>query len=102
MRWRPLQRPLKSCPDEVGERRIENSYYYSATKLITAFHMKRIFMIAFLLSAGIFAARAQDTTGNRALSLAEYEKVKTFAIGDLDKDTYVKFENAYILDHHDF
>lgn len=64
--------------------------------------MKSIFMMAFLLSAGIFAARAQDTLGNRALSLAEYEKAKTFAIGDLDKDTYVKFENAYIADHHDF
>jgi hypothetical protein len=64
--------------------------------------MKRIFMMAFLLSAGIFATRAQDTLGNRSLSLTEYEKAKTFVIGDLDKDTYVKFENAYILDHHDF
>jgi hypothetical protein len=64
--------------------------------------MKRIFMVALWLSAGIFAARSQDTAGSRALSAAEYEKVKTFAIGDLDKDTYGKFENAYILDHHDF
>ena len=59
-------------------------------------------MMALWLSAGIFTARSQDTAGNRALSIAEYQKVKTFSIEDLDKDTYVKFENAYILDHHDF
>ncbi|HTI07382.1 MAG TPA: Hint domain-containing protein [Puia sp.] len=64
--------------------------------------MKKIIMIAVLLSAGIVVVHAQDTTSGRALSLAEYEKAKTFAIGDLDKDTYVKFENTYILDHHDF
>lgn len=55
-----------------------------------------------MLSAGIFAIHAQDTAATRALSMTEYEKAKTFTIGDLDKDTYVKFENAYILDHHDF
>lgn len=59
-------------------------------------------MTVTLLAGGIFAVRAQDTSGNRALGLAEYEKAKTFAISDLDKDTYVKFENAYILDRHDF
>lgn len=64
--------------------------------------MKRIFMTAVLLSAGILTMCAQDTSASRSLSLAEYEKAKTFAVGDPDKDTYVKFENAYILDHHDF
>jgi hypothetical protein len=64
--------------------------------------MKRLIMMALWLSAAIFTARSQDTAANRTLSIAEYEKVKTFAIGDLDKDTYVKFDNAYILDHHDF
>jgi hypothetical protein len=64
--------------------------------------MKRIFIVVTLLTAGIFAVRSQDTAGNRALGLAEYEKAKTFAIGDLDKDTYVKFGNTYILDRHDF
>lgn len=59
-------------------------------------------MMAFLVSAGMFAACAQDTSASRVLSAAEYEKAKTFIINDPDKDTYVKFENAYILDHHDF
>jgi intein/homing endonuclease len=32
----------------------------------------------------------------------EYEKAKTLSVGDLDKDTYVKFDNMYILDHNGF
>jgi len=34
--------------------------------------------------------------------MAEYEKAKGFSVSDPDKDTYVKFENAYILDHSGF
>jgi len=34
--------------------------------------------------------------------MAEYDKAKTFSIGNLDKDTYVKFENTYILDKGGF
>jgi hypothetical protein len=63
--------------------------------------MKSILFGACLLLAGI-VVRAQDTTGNRALSVEEYNKAKTFTVGDLDKDTYVKFENAYILDRGGF
>jgi hypothetical protein len=64
--------------------------------------MKRVVFIACLLVTATLAARAQDTAGSRALSLAEYNKAKTFAVGDLDKDSYVKFENAYILDRGGF
>jgi hypothetical protein len=46
--------------------------------------------------------QAQDTAGVRAITMEEYEKVKTFSVGDLDKDTYVKIENTYILDHSGF
>ena len=63
--------------------------------------MKSILFGACLLLAGV-VIRAQDTTGNRALSLEEYSKAKTFTVGDLDKDTYVKFDNAYILDRGGF
>jgi len=63
--------------------------------------MKRIFFALCLLAAGMTAARAQDTSG-RALTLAEYDKSKTFTVGDLDKDTYIKIENTYILDRNDF
>ncbi len=64
--------------------------------------MRSIFFAACLLVAGMMTVHAQDTAANRALTMAEYDKAKTFAIGDLDKDTYVKFENAYILDRGGF
>ncbi|NII29148.1 hypothetical protein HB364_28980 [Pseudoflavitalea sp. X16] len=37
----------------------------------------------------------------RSLTLEEYEKAKTFAVKDLDNDTYVKFENTYVLDRYE-
>jgi hypothetical protein len=64
--------------------------------------MKNIFLSACLLAGSVITLRAQDTATSRALTMAEYEKAKTFSVGDLDKDTYVKFENAYILDHSGF
>jgi hypothetical protein len=33
--------------------------------------------------------------------MAEYQKAQTFIIADLDKDTYVKFDNTYILDRYE-
>jgi len=62
--------------------------------------MKSIFFL--LLVGGMMTVRAQDTAANRALTMAEYDKAKTFSVGDLDKDTYVKFENTYILDRGGF
>jgi hypothetical protein len=64
--------------------------------------MKSILMSLYLLVAGTVIVRAQDTAAGRALTVDEYEKAKTFSVGDPDKDTYVKFENAYILDHNGF
>jgi hypothetical protein len=52
--------------------------------------------------AGGLTVRAQDTAVMRTLTMEEYEKAKTFSVGDPDKDTYVKFENVYILDHDAF
>jgi hypothetical protein len=43
-----------------------------------------------------------DSAGARALTMTEYEHAKTLTVGDLDKDSYVKFENTYILDRNDF
>jgi hypothetical protein len=57
---------------------------------------------ACLLAAGMITVHAQDTAVSRALTMAEYDKAKIFSVGDLDKDTYVKFENAYILDRGGF
>lgn len=47
------------------------------------------------------AVLAQPKTVNpRPLTMAEYDKAKTYTIADLDKDTYVKFDNTYILDRY--
>ncbi len=35
------------------------------------------------------------------LSTDEYEKAKTFTVKDLDNDSYVKFENTYVLDRYE-
>jgi len=64
--------------------------------------MKKLFFVASLLLVLQVVVRAQDTTTARALTMAEYEKAKTFAVADPDKDTYVKIENTYILDHNGF
>ena len=33
--------------------------------------------------------------------MEEYKKAKTFAVKDLDNDTYVKFDNTYVLDRYE-
>src|SRR5574339_1221533 len=35
------------------------------------------------------------------ITMEEYDKAKTFDVKDLDNDTYVKFENTYILDRYE-
>lgn len=64
--------------------------------------MKKLFFATALLLAVAVMVHAQDTTTARSLTMAEYEKAKTFSVGDPDKDTYVKIENTYILDHNGF
>jgi hypothetical protein len=64
--------------------------------------MKHLVLAVSLLLAGMVVVRAQDTATVRALTLEEYEKAKGFSVGDPDKDTYVKIENTYILDHSGF
>jgi hypothetical protein len=47
------------------------------------------------------SAYCQEVINPRPLTMAEYEKAKGFEIKNLDQDTYVKFENAYILDRYE-
>jgi hypothetical protein len=63
--------------------------------------MKQLFMALCLMAGPFLTLYAQDSV-SKALTMAEYEKAKSFSPGDLDKDSYVKFENAYILDRNDF
>ncbi|QHT68575.1 hypothetical protein GXP67_18955 [Rhodocytophaga rosea] len=66
-------------------------------------HVARIFICLVCISAsGLFSkALAQEPkTESRSLTLEEFNKVKTFIPKNLDQDTYVKFENAYILDRY--
>jgi hypothetical protein len=53
------------------------------------------YLIVLLLFAGSLNAQT------RAIRADEYEKAKTFTVKDLDKDTYVKFNNAYVLDRYE-
>ncbi|WP_375435638.1 Hint domain-containing protein [uncultured Hymenobacter sp.] len=59
---------------------------------------KQLLTLAFSL-ASVGAAQAQ--TNPRPLTLDEYKKAKTFQIKDPGTETYVKFENAYILDRYE-
>ncbi|WDF76175.1 hypothetical protein PQ469_19990 [Mucilaginibacter sp. KACC 22773] len=59
--------------------------------------------LTILLTGSIYLSRAQTTAAvnPRPLTMDEYSKAQTFTIADLDKDTYVKFENAYVLDRYE-
>jgi hypothetical protein len=59
--------------------------------------MQKIILIAGILLC--ISAFGQNKT--RPLTITEYQKAKTFTVKDLDKDTYVKFENQYILDRYE-
>ncbi len=62
----------------------------------------RNILFSFCLVVSTNLALAQTTAPNpRPLTMAEYTKAKTFNIADLDNDTYVKFENAYVLDRYE-
>jgi hypothetical protein len=62
--------------------------------------MKR-FVLFFALIVLCVNLKAQDEVKPRPLTLEEYQKAKTFDVSDLDNDTYVKFENTYILDRYE-
>jgi len=59
------------------------------------------FLAGFFLLSVQFVINAQDSAKRHVFSMEEYEKAKTFKIKDLDNDTYVKFENTYVLDRYE-
>lgn len=56
--------------------------------------------IAIVFAAALTYAQ-QKTVNPRPLTLEEYTKAKTYTITDLDNQTYVKFDNAYVLDRYE-
>lgn len=60
---------------------------------------KSILTTVFILLFTGLPLFAQDDA--RPITMEEYRLAKTFEIDDLDNDTYVKFDNKYILDRYE-
>lgn len=64
--------------------------------------MRKLILTAILFSTIAYSKAQTATTPNpRPLTMDEYTKALTYSIADLDKDTYVKFDNAYVLDRYE-
>lgn len=61
--------------------------------------MKR-FLFTIALFTSVLHSFSQDKPV-RSLTMDEYEKAKSFSVKDLDNDTYVKFDNTYVLDRYE-
>jgi hypothetical protein len=62
----------------------------------------RLQLLLLLLISSPMCLLAQEKQVNpRPMTMEEYEKAKQFAVKDLDNDTYVKIDNAYILDRYE-
>ncbi|MCC9166495.1 hypothetical protein [Pontibacter harenae] len=63
---------------------------------------KHLLIACFVVLGFCGVAQAQDAAVNpRPITMEEYTKAKAFEVKDLDKDTYVKFDNTYILDRYE-
>lgn len=63
--------------------------------------MRKLLSILLLTSAITFSQAQTKAPNPRPLTMDEYTKAQTFTIADLDKDTYVKFDNTYVLDRYE-
>lgn len=62
--------------------------------------MQKLFTVCLLAIAG-FCNAQQKVVNPRPLTPEEYDKAKSYTITNLDNDTYVKFDNAYVLDRYE-
>lgn len=60
--------------------------------------MRKHTIAAAFLVLSLYQANAQAPRG---ISIEEYQKAKAFKVADLDNDTYVKFDNTYVLDRYE-
>jgi hypothetical protein len=63
--------------------------------------MRSLLYTLCLLYVSATAIAQQKIPNPRPLTMDEYRKAKTYTIADLDKDTYVKFDGAYVLDRYE-
>jgi len=63
--------------------------------------MRRSFFTICLLVIGALAFGQTAAPNPRPLTMDEYKKGKTFSITNLDEETYVKFENTFVLDRYE-
>lgn len=63
--------------------------------------MKSPFLTFFFALLSIIGFSQTKTPNPRPLTLDEYKKALTYQIANLDQDTYVKFDNAYVLDRYE-
>jgi hypothetical protein len=61
----------------------------------------KTFLLILCLICSHFTIQAQEKTAAHLLTMEEYEKAKKFTVKDLDNDTYVKFDNTYVLDRYE-
>ena len=65
--------------------------------------MKKSFLL-FVFAVCAVCVQAQEgkaAPNPRPITMAEYDKAKAYLVKDLDKDTYVKFENTYVADRYE-
>jgi hypothetical protein len=60
---------------------------------------KLLLAVCLIYIAGI--CQAQKAVNPRPLTMDEYNKALTYKIVDLNNDTYLKFDNAYVLDRYE-
>ncbi|HVW96890.1 MAG TPA: Hint domain-containing protein [Mucilaginibacter sp.] len=59
-------------------------------------------LLLFFVFLGVSALNAQPANVNpRPLTLDEYNKALTYSVANLDNDTYIKFDNKYVLDRYE-
>ncbi|MES2274654.1 MAG: Hint domain-containing protein [Bacteroidota bacterium] len=63
--------------------------------------MRKLTITILLAGAALFTQAQTKVPNPRPLTIDEYTKAQTYTIADLDKDTYVKFDNAYVLDRYE-
>ncbi|MDO3640849.1 Hint domain-containing protein [Mucilaginibacter sp. L3T2-6] len=62
--------------------------------------MRKLFItLAIFITA--LSVQGQTSTNPRPLTMEEYDKALTYSIANLDNDTYVKFDNKYVLDRYE-